>query len=93
VRFSTAKPLPSLPAPTLFGWALAVAAVLAILILPRPFDLLAIPAVAAGPRSFAVEPVVVMHRESLPLIKPTWLMAHPVLLILSCTRNLKITLK
>jgi len=48
VRFSTAKPLPSLPAPTLFGWALAVAAVLAILILPRPFDLLAIPAVAAG---------------------------------------------
>lgn len=48
MRFSTAKPLPSLPAPTLFGWVLAVTAVLAILVLPRPFDLLAIPAVAAG---------------------------------------------
>lgn len=48
MRFSTAKPLPGLPAPTLIGWVLAVTAVLAILVLPRPFDLLAIPAVAAG---------------------------------------------
>lgn len=54
MRLATARALPGVPGHTAAGWLLAAAAVVAILALPGPLQLLAIPAVAVGVAYLAV---------------------------------------